>query len=257
MIYDPYPFKRCCQCGNEYLPTKTFFNWSKERGVRQPCRICVRAKGRKDQMLHATKRREASRRYVMRHREELAARTREYREKYPEKVKASQKKYEQNHPDKIRAKHMRKNRKEKQERLTNPERLRISERERYMANPADKIAANRRRRARKRNLPTGFSAEDWQLCLDYWHNCCAYCGQQQGLFKSMKITIDHWIPIAAGEVDNPGDTPENILPACLSCNSSKKHSDPIEWLNRQYGKRKAAKFLKRIEAYFEWIRKRE
>jgi 5-methylcytosine-specific restriction endonuclease McrA len=60
---------------------------------------------------------------------------------------------------------------------------------------------------------------------------------------------EHHIPVAKGG----GYTPNNILPACQSCNLSKGSRDPVEWLVNQFGQRKANAILKRIEGYFAWV----
>ena len=61
-------------------------------------------------------------------------------------------------------------------------------------------------------------------------NCCAYCG------STGKLSIDHFIPLAQGGFDCIG----NMIPACISCNSSKQDSDPLIWYRQQpcYSKEK-------------------
>lgn len=105
-----------------------------------------------------------------------------------------------------------------------------------------------KRRARVRNLPNELTLLEWESCLSYWENKCCYCGCQQGLWNP--ITADHFIPV----VKDGGTVVVNMLPACRSCNSSKSDSDPIDWLNRKLGKRKAKAKLKEIMAYFEKVR---
>ena len=58
----------------------------------------------------------------------------------------------------------------------------------------------------------------------------------------------------------PGTIPTNIVLLChgiSGCNTRKRDQDPIEWLNKQLGPRKAKAKLKEIEAYFDWVRKQE
>jgi 5-methylcytosine-specific restriction endonuclease McrA len=50
---------------------------------------------------------------------------------------------------------------------------------------------------------------------------CAYC-------EAEATTWDHVIPIVNGGATVPG----NVVPACLSCNSSKKDSEVFVWLVR-------------------------
>ncbi|AXH47346.1 HNH endonuclease [Microbacterium phage Eden] len=51
----------------------------------------------------------------------------------------------------------------------------------------------------------------------YWH--CVYCGR-------VGSAVDHFYPTAKGGADEV----QNLMPACLSCNASKRHADPIEWM---------------------------
>ena len=70
-----------------------------------------------------------------------------------------------------------------------------------------------RRRARKMSSPCTATAEHEQAIKAAYKYKCAYCGK-----RSTKLTIDHVIPLAK----NGGHTPENLVPACKSCNSAKK-----------------------------------
>lgn len=53
---------------------------------------------------------------------------------------------------------------------------------------------------------------------------CQYCGQR---FSAQELTIDHLIPIALGGTNDD----ENLVAACLSCNSRKGDRNPHEWIN--------------------------
>jgi 5-methylcytosine-specific restriction endonuclease McrA len=52
---------------------------------------------------------------------------------------------------------------------------------------------------------------------------CHYCG---GKFPAKDLTMDHIVPIARGGKSTQG----NIVPACKTCNTSKKLSTPAEEL---------------------------
>ena len=87
------------------------------------------------------------------------------------------------------------------------------------------IALKQRRRARLRDARSpGVTPEQWQeICAKFQNaegeTCCAYCG------KACAATIDHVVPIARGGRDEP----DNVLPACGSCNSSKSNWLISEW----------------------------
>lgn len=113
-----------------------------------------------------------------------------------------------------------------------------------------------RYRASERYFPSDFTAQDWQRAVDYFHGCCAACGRQLiDLFNTHTAHADHWIPLS--HPNCPGTIPTNIVPLCggeNGCNNSKGDSLPLEWLERKFGKHKARKILKQINAYFDWVR---
>lgn len=105
---------------------------------------------------------------------------------------------------------------------------------------------------RKRQLLNHFTAKDWDRCLTYWNYQCAICGRPRGLWHT--LAQDHWIPLTHPEC--PGTVPHNILPLCHGeggCNNSKGKKLPLVWLQEKLGKRRAAKKLAEIQAYFTWV----
>lgn len=117
-------------------------------------------------------------------------------------------------------------------------------------------AANRI--ARQQDLPFGLTTEDWQRALEYFNGCCAVCGRQlNDLFGTHFAAKDHWIPVSYEGSDNPGTVATNIVPLCHGedgCNNKKNAKLPDVWLKQEYGTRKAAQILTRINTYFEWIK---
>lgn len=93
-----------------------------------------------------------------------------------------------------------------------------------------------KRRAKLSNLPNTFSGEEWVFCKNYFDNKCAYCGKRENL------TQDHFVPLnLGGEYTN-----QNILPVCLSCNSSKGAKLFSDWYPKQifYSKHREKRILK-------------
>lgn len=77
--------------------------------------------------------------------------------------------------------------------------------------------ASRNRQLLKRTNGTGVSNEQWMEILEEYNHGCAYCGKIAKETKQGYLTQDHVLAI-----DNGGEhSPENIAPACVSCNSSK------------------------------------
>lgn len=60
------------------------------------------------------------------------------------------------------------------------------------------------------------TADQWFEILTKYNHKCVYCGSMD------KLTRDHYIPLAHGGIHSP----ENIVPACLSCNSKKSARHP-------------------------------
>ncbi len=140
---------------------------------------------------------------------------------------------------------------EKRWRDANPDKQKAID-DRYLKNHPEKARAKvQKRNALKRALPATFTDADWQRCLIYWLNVCAYCGKGPSMSQKTKVLIqEHFIPITA---DGPY-TPDNIVPACKSCNSQKQDIDPTEWLIRRFGEDSAKVILKHIQDYFDWVK---
>ena len=71
--------------------------------------------------------------------------------------------------------------------------------------------------------------EEWLECQNYFRDKngnlrCAYCNK-----VIEAATVEHFIPIAKGGTL----TKENVLPVCLSCNTSKQDKDFFEWYPQQ------------------------
>ena len=131
-----------------------------------------------------------ARAYYLKNRDLIRERTRIYQQDHPEHLKV----YRQEHRGSIR-----------------------EAASFYRALHPDIIRAiDARRRARSCGLPATLTSEQWKAIQQAYKHRCAYCGT-----KPKKLTQDHVIPLSKGG----GTTPDNIVPACLSCNS-RKHAGP-------------------------------
>jgi hypothetical protein len=65
--------------------------------------------------------------------------------------------------------------------------------------------------------------DDWGVVLSMYGHRCAYCGADGPMQQ------DHRMPVSKGGLT----TPENIVPACPSCNASKSAAHPDDWPVRE------------------------
>lgn len=84
--------------------------------------------------------------------------------------------------------------------------------------------AHRRRLAKATDDSRPVSGRDWRRLVMRYEGRCAYCGERGDL------TMDHVIPLSRGGRHAIG----NVLPACWSCNCSKRQRLLVEW--RQKGR---------------------
>jgi len=118
----------------------------------------------------------------------------------PERMKALQTKWNKAHPEKART------------RLTKWQK----------ANPEKCYLHTARHRALKYdNTPINeiLTETQWKTLLAKYDGHCAYCG------KEAKLTLDHVIPLIQGGKHSI----DNVVPACLHCNSSKGARTPEQW----------------------------
>jgi len=74
-----------------------------------------------------------------------------------------------------------------------------------------KSARNHSRRRVRKNILSTLTAAEWEEIKKQYKYRCVYCGEKR------KLTMDHIIPLSKGG----HHVKENIVPACLSCNSKK------------------------------------
>lgn len=238
--------KRCTKCGFECSveDVEQFFYrryQGKPGGFQSRCKVCMRANYREKRSKDPDTFRNYGRKSYYKNRETRLASIREKREADPERWRDAKRRFMERHPDKARAISKRSYEKHKEKRLA-------KQREYGRAHRHVKAMQCARRRAKINELPIDWTREDRWSAVEYFNYTCAYCGSQfQDLFGDVVIHFDHYIPVSAGG----GTTFDNMLPTCNTCNLSKSSLDPVFWLTRKFGKRKANKIQKRIMEYFE------
>lgn len=83
--------------------------------------------------------------------------------------------------------------------------------------------ADAKRRAKKRGAPSTMTKRDLAAIVECFGGACAYC-----LRTDLPLQIDHVTAIESGG----WDVPENVVPACKSCNSRKQARGVLYMLNR-------------------------
>ncbi len=90
-------------------------------------------------------------------------------------------------------------------------------------NPGHASAYNAKRRHRLLDgRSRGVKAEEWTAIKEYFCDLCAYC------LHPLRLERDHVESLDRGGLDEP----DNIVPACKSCNCSKGKASLIEWMRR-------------------------
>lgn len=182
--------KTCTKCGKTKPLTEFHKRMNRKCGVQSRCKVCKKACNAK------------------------------YRSENPEKEKARQAKYYAENREKRRAY-------DAKRRIEHPEKRRAARAKWVKANPDKVRAKNQRRRAKKRNAPGTFTAEDWKAKLAYYGYKCRYCGIHKSETKEGWLEADHAIPLSQGG----SNFISNIVPACRSCNASKNARTFKEFLN--------------------------
>lgn len=72
-----------------------------------------------------------------------------------------------------------------------------------------------------------YSHQQWKEAVIFFGGECAYCGCT--MHKGERLTRDHLEPVSEGGLT----TPDNIVPACHSCNSSKGADEWRVWFMKQ------------------------
>lgn len=85
-------------------------------------------------------------------------------------------------------------------------------------------AIQARRRAKKREVVTDLTLDQWQETLEQFNHACAYC-----LRSDVPMTMDHMDPISNGGQH----TQSNVIPACKSCNCAKGARSTFSMLSSQ------------------------
>lgn len=204
--------KICKRCDKEFPATLEYFHKSPitEDGFHIYCKACRKITSKKWRA-----------KYYQRTKEEASATHKIYYAENKETISAQSKAWYQAHKDRAKTcqqEYFKKN-KEHIKQL----------RKRWTQNNTDRIRASWRKATGKRqkllnSLVNNLTEDQWNACLKYFNNSCAYCGDNSNFLEK-----EHFIPLTkGGKLDST-----NTIPACKKCNSSKSNKDFIVWFPQQ------------------------
>lgn len=205
VVYRPVEIKECSTCHKTFPATSEWFarDCTKPSGFQSQCKPCrhlymYTLRCENIDIFHM----QEQRRYAAGDPEVRKIRARATRQRNLEKIRAR---------DRIAA---------QAKRDENPEEYRKQQRIRRIESPEVFVAAEQRRRARKRQAPINDLSAKQILEIKHAYGCrCVYCGKK---FPLDKLTMDHISPIGP---EGP-NTLHNVAPACRSCNSKKQRKPP-------------------------------
>lgn len=230
--------KVCTKCGERLPETAEFFPLDRGR-LKSRCRECCNQYYREYHQKNREAQLERFKEHYRRNKNQYQIYKRRYYEENKEQILADQKAYYEENAEIIKVR-MREYRK------TNPDYKKCIKRWKQK-NRATVNAYNQKRKARKRRLPATLTPEQWKIIKEHFNNSCAYCGESEDSLLARGVGPlhqEHFVSLVKGG----GYTYDNIIPACVSCNSSKNDSDFFEWYPScvHYSKEREKKILDRL-----------
>ena len=190
--------KTCTKCGESKPNNNEYFNKNKagKDGLNSICKQCIREYGK---------------RYYHNNKDKMVEYQRDWRERNPN----YKKNYYEANKDKVRKKNDKWASENRDKKRFYIKKWRVKNREKVYQSA----------RIRQLNKSKGdYSLDEWEQTKAYFGNRCAYCG-----VSSDVLSQDHFIPLSKGG----SYTKDNIIPACIRCNSSKNNTDFKEWFTKQ------------------------
>lgn len=212
--------KICIKCSKTLPATSEYFRSRKNNkdGLRNECKKCYNKYAREYKKNNADKIKNSKKKYYELNKEKISEKNSLYYKCNKEHILNLNKEYY-----KLNKQYILK-------------RSRIQSKEWYLNNKDKAKYKNERRRSIKSLLPSNLNSHQWKNIKLHFKNKCAYCG------KELPLEQEHFIPLSKG-----GEyTINNIIPACKSCNCSKRNTDFFEWYPNQkfYSKIREKKILK-------------
>ena len=230
--------KHCSQCF-EVLPANNGYFTKNKRvksGLSAMCKKCNVDKVQQYNQRNIENRKEYYRNYYRMNKEKVKKYNTEYYERNKDVIKENSRIYHSQYRDVILKKkrdYYKSNKAEIYE-----AKKRSIKRNKIHYKILDAKHAHIRRQNKKVGVCTLKSTE-WTRTLKYFNHQCAYCGSAEYLEQ------DHVIPVSRGG----HYTPDNIIPACRSCNASKNNKIMQDWFTQHenYSVERMANILKYVQ----------
>ena len=215
--------KHCSKCFEVLPANPNYFSRDKNRkdGLYVHCKQCVRVVKKKYYEENKLKVNESNKRYHQKNRRKMNIASKNYYRRNKNRLNELNKIWRKNNKFKM-----------------------TSYRKKWIeSNPemnAESIRIGKLKRlARMSNLKNDFNINKWQECLMHFNHQCAYCGSTESLEQ------EHVIPVSRGG----HYTPDNIIPACRSCNASKNNKIMQDWFTQHenYSVERMANILKYVQ----------
>lgn len=224
--------KICNTCKAELELNDNNFHRRKDGkdGFRNECKKCTSEYEKKYRKSNKEAISEYMTEYAKTHQESLREYRKVYREENKDIISEHKKEYRLKNLEVVREKnnaYKKENRKalaEKQKEYYQTNREDILTRRRIAHKESTDIARGykQKRKALKNNTAATLTSIQWKSIKTIFDNRCCYCGKEKPLEQ------EHFQALSK----NGEYTINNIIPACRSCNSSKKDKDFFEWYPR-------------------------
>lgn len=207
--------KECAKCGEVKLIEDFYRNNQAKDGRRNICKLCDKQSVKEYRKRNPDKYKEYTRRYHEENREIRNDYNKQYREKNKESISIRTKQWRIRNKGRIKTYQIK-------YAAINSRKIKEQSKKWALANKDVLSLYQKRRRARKKQLPEDLSLEQQNRILKYFNYGCALSGDVKD------IQFDHVIPISTG---HGGTTEGNMIPMRADLNYSKHNANIFEWFN--------------------------
>jgi 5-methylcytosine-specific restriction endonuclease McrA len=223
--------KSCIKCNTPKPDTDEFFERTYKGRLRNVCKTCRNKDQKRRYESNHDAALEKQRKYVAANRERILANKKQYRQNNKDKIAEYMSTYRAENKDRIKTEQAEWYQENAEGRRTysryyhhnNKERMNFRSRTWHANNPVSSKVLSSNYRTRKLGATGTHTPEDVKYIRAVQNNKCGYCGVT--LNKKSKPHLDHFIPLSKGG----SNSPDNLVWACCTCNSSKHNRLPIEW----------------------------